>query len=258
MDGVSSRFGVALTVISILINVLPATAGAQAGKVWFKPKTFAESLKQDKKTCIAQGFKAADRLTTCLIDNGWTLIDKAVYEKDGYQCLEQANGGPKDLVRKSYLACMLDRGWDLETNIERELTKLALEAKQICDFEEYRMYVERSACLPTDITLEQLSDATRINEKQKIAMMGFTKAIDDVENRIEDVQRLGGMLSRKMYEYDLTIFRPAIDTCRIELFQGKLTWGEYNRRKRDAFTQRAIAIKNATEDVAAYAKSPVQ
>jgi hypothetical protein len=172
--------------------------------------------------------------------------------------MDKANQTPQESARKNFLACMLDLGWDLETDTERELTNLKSEFYDLCRKEEYRLYIEKSPCDTKDLTLEQLSDTTTINEPQKQAMLGFTRASDDIFNRIEDVQKIGGMLSRKMYEYELSTMRPARDGYRIELFQGKLSWGEYNQKKRDTFAQYAIFIRRASEEVSEYVKTPVQ
>jgi hypothetical protein len=245
--------------VSVMLSfLLTGATSAQSGKVWFKPKTYPESLKLDKGMCIDAGLKQDTQMTTCLIQKGWTLVDQSVFEKDQTQCMDKANQMPQENTRRTFLACMFDQGWDLETDTERELTRLNAEFDDLCKKEEYRPYIEKSPCNARNITLEQLSDTTRINERQKQAMLAFAKATDDIVNRIEDAQKMGGMLSRKMYEYLVSTLKPARDGYRIELVQGKLTWGEYNQRKRDAVAQQAIFVKRASEEVSEFVKTPIQ
>jgi len=172
--------------------------------------------------------------------------------------MEKAKQMPQENARKTFLACMFDQGWDLETETEHELTTLSAEFDSLCKKDEYRPYIEKSPCNARNITLEQLSDTTRINEQQKQAMLAFTKATDDIVNRIEDTQKMGGMLSRKMYEYLVSTLKPARDGYRIDLVQGKLTWGEYNQRKRDAVAQEAIFRQRATQEINEFVKTPIQ
>lgn len=106
--------------------------------------------------------------------------------------------------------------------------------RAICVSPENRAYFNKTACLPSGITEEMTKDTSRITKAQKRAAEQVFRATHELNEETRDLMLKSGIPS---YMDDAIESRrtidPAIKDLQNRLLSGKITWGEYNRERRE-------------------------
>jgi len=190
----------------------------------------------------------------------------AEFDKDKYNCLQSSQqrasglyfnkfgGGASDQMvtnDKLFSSCMNSRGWKLtrgdeaskyvadqtakiqEVNVTME--QLKQENYALCAKAEYAWINQRSACNANELTLAQLSNTERLNTTNRDSFMAFYAENKNLSRRrIEVINASGDRNSRALVDI-MEKFLSSRERSALELYEGKVTWGEYNKdRKRDS------------------------
>lgn len=228
---------------------------AQTDKVWFKPKVYVESFKLDRDSCSSPGQNQTG-FNNCMGQRGWTLVDRNVYNADRKACQEKASVLEESERRASYLSCLIDKGWDEENETQYKARLLSKEASDACKLDEYKLFVSKSPCDQKDINLLHLADSSFINEQEKIAMLAFVKSSDEIERKRLEAFRVGGMVEKKLYEYRLKIYNPKIQEIRLSLLTGKINFGEFNKRRKELYTEGNLMSQKFSEEAREFSRQP--
>ncbi len=112
--------------------------------------------------------------------------------------------------------------------------------RAICVSPENRAYYNKTACLPSGITEAMLKDTSRITKAQKRAAEQVFNATHTLNEETRDLMLKSGIPSYmdEAIESRRTI-DPAVKDLQNRLLSGKITWGEYNRERRD------LAVRSA-------------
>lgn len=190
----------------------------------------------------------------------------AEFDKDKYSCLQSSQqrssgfyvnkfgGGASDQMvtnEQLFSSCMNSKGWKLtrgdvanqyaaDQTAKAQRTNVTLEQiKQdiylVCANPEYAWIIQRSACNANDLTLAQLSISERLSPADKESFMAYYTEIKNLTKRqIETLQASGEKnflaIANIMEKYISSRERNA-----LELYTARITWGEYNKtRKQDA------------------------
>ena len=143
-----------------------------------------------------------------------------------------------------YSNCMMGEGWNEIEVRDNEIHKkanpldskwqqIAKENNDRCDREEFKLLFEKSACSNKKFTLEQLSDKSTISETEKSIFSKYRLEQSESNNKLlEAIRTLGGPKDK---EYGLILERIYLksDQSALDLFEGKETWGEYNRTRKE-------------------------
>jgi hypothetical protein len=238
----------------ILLNslLISTNTNAQSSKVWYKPKAYPESLALDWDSCK----KINNDVSNCLIQRGWTLVDKNVLDSDIKQCQESA-AGSKEVNSEGktlYQTCMLDKGWDVQSEADRQLQILVKEIMKNCENPKYSELAKKTPCSSAEITLEQLADNSKITPTQKLAFQELTKTSDSINQKMDLIKSNGSMFMKKFYDYRLSTEIPKIDAYRLNLILGKTTWGEYNQKRKELYLINREKVKQISDEVNAFIK----
>lgn len=241
--------------IVILVNffLMITTVNAQSNNSWFKPRAYIESYYVDLDSCKQI---SSNNIANCLNQRGWTLIDKTVFDNDGKQCREEstASKGFDSDGKTLYQTCMLNKGWDLQAEADRQLVILNQEYKKVCEDPKYSELVKKSPCSSALITIEQLADNSKLTPTEKIVYLDFIKSIDTLTQKMDNFRSNGGMFWKKYYQFRITYEIPKVDSNRIDLIQGKTTWGEYNQKRKELDLSNRDKVKQINEEVQAFIK----
>ena len=244
------------TLFFIALNFLAVNnLFAQADKTWYKPKVYGESFKLDRDSCATLGQNQTG-FNNCMGQRGWTLVDRNVHNADRKFCQDKSNVLDDSEKRASYLSCLLEKGWDEENDTQYKMRMLSKESAEICKLEEHKLFNSKSPCEHKDITLQHLADASFINEQEKVAMYALVKSTDEIERKRLDAFRAGGMLEKKVYEYRLKTYNPKVQDNRLNLLTGKINFGEFNKRRKELFTEGSLASQKFSEEVREFSKQP--
>ena len=111
------------------------------------------------------------------------------------------------------------------------LKKLNEVGQQRCADPEYAAYYEKSPCSAAKVTPEQLEDQTKITPVQKAVL---SKVRQSISASFQERQRIfkdyGGDKDIKFAEY-VESMKPRIDKNDLNLYDGKITWGQYNKER---------------------------
>ena len=105
--------------------------------------------------------------------------------------------------------------------------------KYLCIEPEYAVYFAKTFCTPSELSLTMMSDRTKISQAQKIALNAWAQAYDKFADELNEALALTSAANKQMADYNKTIAFPAAQKNRLELYEGKITWGVYNRKRKD-------------------------
>lgn len=189
------------------------------------------------------------------------------FNRDKYECVQQSRvewsgGGSGGLgvvmifsaksqadkqATEFFKMCMEARGYTARevdneeferqqnSPIKTPLNEIVKDLNKLCNREDYKLIFVKSACKPNDITFEQLTDKTMISEVDKTVFSKYRSELQDLNNRLQEAIRTYG--GPKETEEGLVLDRThlQIDKSALDLFAGKITWGEYNKYRKEIY-----------------------
>ncbi len=78
-----------------------------------------------------------------------------------------------------------------------------------------------------------MSDRTKITQAQKIAFNAWAQAYDKLANEMNEALALTSAANKQMADYNKLVAFPAAQKNRLDLYQGNITWGVYNRKRKE-------------------------
>lgn len=208
----------------------------QSNKVWDKPNATLQDFDGDKAACqqqtqkkvmIGRGATARSALSTdvpaynaCMEARGWVLKDKEAVAKDR----EQMNKNAQETFK----------AWKQKSD-------------EICASAEFKIITDKSPCDVTKVGLEALSDKSKITPEQKPVFDKFRKAISDLNADFRKMQRTyGGPVGNKLADMGETLVVPESDKIALELYEEKITWGEYLQKRKELNARIQAEVKKIT------------
>ncbi|HUN53524.1 MAG TPA: hypothetical protein VMU29_00040 [Smithella sp.] len=124
-----------------------------------------------------------------------------------------------------------------EKNAAKEkemLASLSKESNDFCNKEEYKKFFIKSPCYANDITAEQLSDKSMIQESEKNDFLKYREEISSIDKKFSDIAQTYGDAKDKEFgkfleKYSIVNKRKAS----LEFAEGKISWGEFNKSRKD-------------------------
>lgn len=205
-------------------------------------------------------------LLTACAQNLWVKPNagQGDFEKDRYACLQQSQqqfgfatidrfgGSAVNSMQTNnslFSSCMNSRGWTLknkdaaqaqiaQNNIKVDITKQRLQqikkkAAAVCARDDLREYYKKTACLPRLMTFEQLADESKITPAQKVTLVKQRAQVSIIDKETEDALAAGGPSMHKALTIMTDFWRPETEKNDLNLYNGKITWGEYNKKRKE-------------------------
>jgi len=217
----------------IFLIAAPLVLLIGCAQTWYKPTAKAGDFEKDRYDCLQQSqqqFSAAQV-------NGWqgASVSKAV-TNDGL-----------------FSSCMNARGWSLQnqqalqqqlqqqqsnaaavqSSNQAEFNKIKADGEAICTNAEFKLYYAKTACSSNDISFEQLADQSKITPAQKPVLVKQRAAIAENQKQRIAFQRKLGAKGIKTADLITAVLLPQQDQLNLDLYNGKITWGEYNKQRKD-------------------------
>ena len=190
-------------------------------KVWMKSGASTEDFETDRAQCNAQAYSVAGGnmyqiifvQNQCLQGKGWRLQDANQVNELGNQLLN-----------------------------ERE--KQSIASKELCSRKEYEVIYAKTPCLSTQINFKNMTDNTKITEQQKFIFTKWREELDaSIEITINREISLNGMAGKRFSNYYKSSAKPQNDKNNLDLYNEKITWGEYNSKRQEIYLKMSDAIK---------------
>lgn len=160
--------------------------------------------------------------------------------------------------------CMNAKGWSLQntqaaqnqiqqqqasqsafqSQLQSESSRISQQAKAVCENPDYKPYYSKSACQAQDITFEQLADQSKITSAQKAVLLKQRAAIAEIQKARAELNKRAGGKAAKIADAGNSYLIPQNDQNNLDLYNGKITWGEYNKNRKDIYTKFQERIKS--------------
>jgi hypothetical protein len=187
------------------------------------------------------------------------------FNRDRYDCVKESNvswsGGGTGSVgiamiifskssadnqaEKLFRMCMEARGYTArevsDEEFERQknsplkskINQLVKQRIERCNSGEFMLLASKSACQSENITFEQLSDKTTISEIEKPVLLKYRSYVGDTNNKIQGLIRDEGNATEKELGDIMERFSLLLEKDAADLIEGKITWGEYNKNRKE-------------------------
>ena len=237
----------------LMLASLPAFS--QSDKAWYKPASMPESFKISRDSCVAPSKEAFE---ACMTRAGWTLIERNKIDASRKECREKYPPSPNNLKNAdSYFECMREKGWEDEPVANRELRSLSIKSEEeICQKSEFSEAIKNVPCRIREITIEHLSNSEKVVANNKQLYINFFKAFDEERAKSNQVLRSGTMANKKIYEYRISSLEPKTDENRVALITGQITFGEYNKRRKELDAELQKTAMKINDEVKDFINSP--
>ena len=222
----------ALTVISLSLF-------GCAQNLWIKPNSTQAEFERDRYNCLqdsqqrvgsaqvnAYGGSAINTVTTnnmlysgCMGAKGWSLQSKEVVQSQ--------------MLQNQSKESELKARWDS--------IKLTIDA--MCSNPELKIYYEKTACNASDISFQHIAEESRITSEQKIVLVKQREQVAKIEKEQDVIQRERGANGQKMINVAQSYVRPENEKNNLDLYTGKITWGEYNKRRKEIAAEAMIRYR---------------
>ena len=239
-----------------LIALVSQTAQSQSDMVWYKPAAFPESFKINRDSCMQQN-NNKDGYQSCMNRAGWTLVERSKLDAARKECRDSyppMQNNPKNA--DAYFGCLRDKGWEEESKVSTEIRRLNIQSDEICVKPEYAEIIKNIPCRVREINLEHLSNSSRVVAENKQVYLQFFKEFEDNRALTNQTMRNGSMANKKMYEYRTTVSDAKVDDNRINLITGKITFGEYSKKRKELEGEFQQMVNKINEEVKEFINTP--
>lgn len=196
------------------------------------------------------------------------------FERDKYSCLQQAQqrvgaaqvnaygGSAVNTVATNdilYSSCMNSKGWSLQNKeaiqaqaaqnqvknneLKQQYDAYAANVVSMCARDELKEYYKKTACKAPDVSFEQIADSTKVTPSQKTALVKQREQVALLEKENDAIQRQRGSAGEKVMAISNSFVRPENEKNNLDLYNGKITWGEYNKRRKEIFFEAQNKLK---------------
>jgi predicted aspartyl protease len=160
-------------------------------------------------------------------------------QRVGSAYVDQYGGSSSNRVitnNNLFSACMSVQGWTLEKKASVEQAKAAQntvssEWLAFCASEEVQPYYSKTPCRPEDTTNEQMTDKSRITNDEKVALSKVRTEVKKFAKESDEIYRqyypelAPKVIARRQQAGTEN------DSAAEDFYQGRITRGEYNKRR---------------------------
>lgn len=131
-----------------------------------------------------------------------------------------------------------------KSSFDAESKRLNLKAESNCQKHELKEYYSKTPCNVAGITFEHMSDASKITPAQKIAMQKARALADEINKEQLVINRtFGDAMGAKVSDLIESTTTPQNDKNNLDLYNGKISWGDYNQKRKEILTNFSETIK---------------
>jgi len=195
-----------------------------ANNVWVKKGASASEFNMDNAQCNAQAYsipfasvyQQAIVQNECLQGKGWTLRDRDAHDASSAQA---------------------------QSSWQSVMSKHDADSLARCKDPAFITYFQKTACYSKDISFEQMADATKITAQQKPVLMGVKKSIDAQNAQLlyalKSIPNAPGEKFASLFQ----VFAADTDKNTLDLYTGKITWGDYSQKRKDLASKLQESLK---------------
>jgi hypothetical protein len=213
-----------------LFLVITTTGCARQSQTWEKPGAGVDEFNRSRYACLQQvqqpysaayvnryGGSASGGMTTnaglynaCMEAGGWILVNNAIASSPAYAAA---------------------------------IKELNEEARALCKRSDLYTYYSWAPCRVREVTSEQLADRTKVTQAEKSVFNKVKAETDAITARFIEAHRQHNEKYGNALATNIEQAISTSDRVRQEYIEGRITRGEYNKRRRD------IALESDAEAI---------
>lgn len=215
----------------MLLPVFCVLALSGCAQSWFKPGGNAGEFAKDRYDCLQNSQQAQSSFSFNAVSGGASS--------------GMATNGPL------FNACMNARGYTLQTvnpsgqpngatasgsppPWKAQRDELDARGRANCANVAYASYYAQTACQTKDVSFAHLANQSKITAEQKAVFPDVRAAIDALtKENLEMDRKYGGERGARRATLYMSKYWPQVDQNNLDLYNGQISWGEYNKRRRD-------------------------
>lgn len=238
--------------LSTLLAILAFT-GCATQTVWNKPGGTQEDYSRTRYTCMQQsqqrvagatvnafgGYSTNQMVTnesmlyTCMNANGWYL-QEVVPASQAYQA--QAETAPPPAAAAPRVRTPRAPDKPSAEKLRELVSQLSAERDAMCASVEFALIVERMPCRNDAPTSGQLADKTKLSEADKPSLVKLLDAQEAARRKIISATQIWGESISVPWTAAMERDVASSMVNAGNLVAGKITWGEYNKRRLEITT----------------------
>lgn len=202
-------------ILTIAVASLAAGCAVQP-KVWTKPGATEDQFQRDKMNCRNYGMQSA--MANGLAGNMFVEV----------------------WVNRETETCLQNLGYMVQTPNSTavdgayvdQIKTIDAAVNDLCNRAEYQPLVQKTPCGIglKQPSMEMLTDKSKITKQQRVLFDRFTAERTALVEQKKALMRSNGSNNAKAYlqKYETTI-EPALLLNKAELYDGKISWGQFNK-----------------------------
>jgi len=208
--------------------------------LWYKPGATVADFNTDKFQCM----QVSQQQTSSAY----------ISRYGGAASSEQSTNAPL------YNACMNAKGWSLQrqsanseqaaqnkAEVDAWVKSIRERQESNCADPRFAPYYSKTACGADKITFEQLTDPSKISPAAKAILPEVRNSVDAIaKENMENVRKYGGTIGAKRSDLYMTTTKVQNDKNNLDLYNGLITWGEYNKRRQEIYSEYRAASSKIT------------
>jgi len=204
----------------MVIAVFLSGCATQPQSVWTKQGASGQDFEIDRAQCNAQAFAGG-------YGNMWTI---AIIQN---QCLQGKGWYLTDAISANAS----------NNQLAAERNEMRRQGDELCANTKFSVIFEKTPCLPTNIDFKHMTDETRITSIQKSVFIQWREIVGQRHEKIVEFEtRLNGAAGRKVADIFMSA-KIEDDKNNLDLYNGKITWGQYNAGRKEISSKVAQLLK---------------
>ena len=126
---------------------------------------------------------------------------------------------------------------------KERIAKLEEKIRSLCVLEELKEYYSNTGCIAKEITLKQMTNENTVTQEQKPVILKTREMIDLLNKEMDVVLNSVGPDGQRIARIRSEFYSMS-DNMHLDLYLGKISWGELNRRRKDIVTKYEERLKS--------------
>jgi hypothetical protein len=219
--------------IAVASSIILLSACAANNNVWVKPGASQTEFASQRYACMQQ---SQQRVSSAYVNQYGGSSDSRVTTNNPLfgACMNAQGWYLTDARQQQAVAQATKDGWEA----------LVEEVREVSAREDLQPHYSKTPCKPEDATLEQMADKSRITPSEKEA---FSKARSE---QAAIVKRMNDYVRQHLPRGNsISLVRERgsseLDKLSVDFYEGRITRGEYNKKRREITQQTNEQIRVA-------------
>lgn len=174
----------------------------------------------DNAECNARAFSAPVNMF------GFALIKNQCLQGKGWQLVEREVGPPSPSQGVPSV--------EIDPRIKQANASYERGVRELCGSERYKTLFANTACFANEISLHHMASAEKLNPADKAHFLEWRSKVHNLLTDVANTAELyDGRSGRRVSDFIRNSMIPGDEKNELDLYDGKITWGEYNRLRKD-------------------------